>query len=111
MNKTVAHSRSVSALLVGLTEEQATLCRDALVPFHSVDVMDALEASDRIPVDMPSIVIVPPDFSQIEVESIRDSAVACGAEVLTLPVDATQAELSRTFRETMTRVEKRRESK
>lgn len=111
MNKTVAQERGVTALLVGLTDEQALLCRDALVPLHAEEVMDALEASDRIPVARPYVVIVPPDFSEIEIESMRDSALACGADVVKLPAVATRAELARSFRDVLMRVEKRRDAK
>ena len=108
MNKTVQQSRSVAALLVGLDEDQATLCKDALVPLHAAECLDAFEASDRIPVDLPFLVIVPPDFSDIEIESLRDSAVAVGAEVFKLPPKITTRELARTLRDTLRTAEQRR---
>ena len=108
MDETIQQSRSICALLVGLDEDQVTLCKDALVPLRAAECLDALAASDRIPVDRPFLVIVPPDFADIEIELLHDSAVAVGAEVFKLPSKITTRELARELRETLRSAEQRR---
>lgn len=75
-----------TALLVGLSDELATACIELLgeAGLRVLRVGHAAAASERIPVVMPQLVVVPTTVGNAELETLRDRCVAVGAAVAEL---------------------------
>ena len=78
-----------TAILVGLAEGLAEVCTETLADggLKVLRVGHVAAASERIPVVMPQLVVIPTTLRPDEAETLNDRCVAVGAEVLKLAPD------------------------
>jgi hypothetical protein len=75
-----------SAVIVGLSDEQALLCHEVLgqARLRVHRFMVAAEAADGIPKLLPRLVVLPATLPQADLEMLDDRAIAVGAALLLL---------------------------
>ena len=78
-----------TAILVGLPEELAETCTEALdeAGVRILRVSHVAAAAERIPVTMPQLIVVTTLMAPAELETLIDRSVAVGAEVLKIDPD------------------------
>lgn len=88
-NETIQRVATPTAILVGLPEPLSSLCIEALgeLGLRVLRVGHAAAASERIPVVMPQLVLVPTTIRPAELDSLNDRCVAVGADLLQLAPD------------------------
>lgn len=98
--ETIQRVATPTAILVGIPEDLAMLCTDALSDggLRVLRVGHVAAASERIPVVMPQLVLVSTAFRPEELEMIHDRCVAVGAEVISVAPDGDRAALMQTLR-------------
>jgi hypothetical protein len=76
-----------TAMLIGLSDAQGDQCVTALktTAIRVIRVAHPAAAGERIPVTMPSVVVVSEALQATERDMIFDRSVAVGAEVVKLP--------------------------
>lgn len=82
--ETIQRVATPTAILVGLPEPLVSLCTEALGD-HGLRVLrvgHVAAASERIPVVMPQLVLVPTTMRVEEIEMLQDRCVAVGADLL-----------------------------
>jgi len=88
--ETMQRVATPTAILVAVAEPLATACADALAG-KGLKVLRAghvAAASERIPVTMPQLVVIPSTMHRDDRETLADRAIAVGAELLELAPDA-----------------------
>lgn len=87
--QTIQRLATPTAILVGLSEELANVCTEALADggLRVLKVGHVAAACERIPVVMPQLVVVPTTLHAADAEMLADRCVAVGAEVLRLAPD------------------------
>jgi hypothetical protein len=97
---TIQRVATPTAILVGLPEELAGVCTDALGEggLRVLRVGHVAAASERIPVVMPQLVIVSSAMRADDFETLTDRCVAVGAEVLQLSTETDHAALATRLR-------------
>lgn len=98
--ETIQRFATPTGILVGLPEEIAGVCTDALGEggLRVLRVGHVAAASERIPVVMPQLVVVPTTMRQEELDILEDRCVAVGAEVMRVAPDVDHAALSAALR-------------
>ncbi len=93
--ETIQRVATPTAILVGLPEEVAAFCTEALGDggLRVLRVGHVAAASERIPVVMPQLVLVSSTLRPEELEMLNDRCVAVGADVLPVGADFDHAEL------------------
>lgn len=99
-HQTIQRVPTPTGILVGLSDELARLCTEALGDggLRVLRAGHVAAASERIPVVMPQLVIVSSALRQEELDALNDRCVAVGAEVLRVAPDADRAALVATLR-------------
>jgi hypothetical protein len=82
--ETIQRVATPTGILVGLPDELAGICTEALGDggLRVLRVGHVAAASERIPVVMPQLVLVSATLHQDELDILNDRCVAVGAEVL-----------------------------
>lgn len=98
--ETIQRVATPTAILVGIPEDLAVFCTDALSDggLRVLRVGHVAAASERIPVVMPQLVLVSTTFRPEELEALNDRCVAVGAAVITVTPGGDKAALLRTLR-------------
>jgi hypothetical protein len=93
--ETMQRVATPTGILVGLPEELATICTDALGDggLRVLRAGHVMAASERIPVVMPQLVVVSTTLRQDELDMLNDRCVAVGAQVIRLAPDVDQRAL------------------
>jgi hypothetical protein len=88
-------------MIVGLPDDLASRCADTLVDngLRVLKVGHVAAASERIPVVMPQLVVVPTTLRPDEDETLTDRCVAVGAEILKLAPSTDQQALDLLLKE------------
>ncbi len=88
--ETIQRVATPTGILVGLPDELASLCTEALGDggLRVLRVGHVAAASERIPVVMPQLVVVSTSLRQEELDVLIDRCVAVGAEVIRVAPDA-----------------------
>jgi hypothetical protein len=83
---TIQRKPTPTAILVGLAEDFALVCTEALGAggMRVLRAAHAAAAAERIPVVMPQIVLIPEGMAPGERDLLNDGCVAVGADVLEL---------------------------
>lgn len=99
-HETIQRVATPTGILVGLPENLAADCTDALDEggLRVLRVGHVAAASERIPVVMPQLVVVSSTVRQDELDILNDRCVAVGAEVIRLALDIDRATLSAMMR-------------
>lgn len=99
MNATVPRGGSLSALLVGIDGDLATVCTLVLKAAGLRVERDAqlAAACQRIPVMQPYLVVLPSTLREVGREAIDDRAIAVGAEVVWIDPTADRTTLTVTL--------------
>lgn len=87
-------------MLVGLAEDVASFCNENLADagIRVLRVSHLAAASERIPVVMPQIVVVPAYLGVEESDMLTDRCVAVGAEIIKVDEGPDQKTLKETLR-------------
>jgi hypothetical protein len=87
--ETIQRVATPTGILVGLPDELAAICTEALGEggLRVLRVGHVAAASERIPVVMPQLVIVSAAIHKAELEILNDRCVAVGAEVIQVTPD------------------------
>lgn len=98
--ETIQRVATPTGILVGLPDELAGLCTEALGDggLRVLRVGHVAAASERIPVVMPQLVVVSAMLRQEELEMLHDRCVAVGAEVIRIAPDSDRNALLTTLR-------------
>lgn len=88
--ETIQRVATPTGILVGLPDDLAMLCTEALGDggLRVLRVGHVAAASERIPVVMPQLVVVSTTLRQEELDMLHDRCVAVGAEVIRVAPDA-----------------------
>ena len=88
-HETMQRVATPTAILVGLAEALATKCMDilSLKGLRVLRVHHVAAACERIPVQMPQLIVVPSTMTAEDVEKLEDRAVAVGADVMKIAPD------------------------
>jgi hypothetical protein len=102
---TIQRLPTPSAILVGLPEPLATNCHDLLVDggLKVAKVGHATAACERIPVEMPQLVMAPSTLAAKDLELLEDSCVAVGAELMKIVTTAVFTSLLPTVKDAANR--------
>ncbi|HVJ92025.1 MAG TPA: hypothetical protein VM580_19625 [Labilithrix sp.] len=97
--ETIQRVATPTGIIVGLSDELASLCTDALGEggLRVLRAGHVAAASERIPVIMPQLVIVSTTLRQEELEILVDRCVAVGAEVIRIAPDVDRKALMSTM--------------
>lgn len=87
--ETIQRVATPTSILVGLSDDLAELCTEALGDggLRVLRAAHVVAASERIPVVMPQLVIVSADVRQEELDLLNDRCVAVGAELVRIAAD------------------------
>lgn len=98
--ETIQRFATPTGILVGLPDELAAVCTDALGEggLRVLRVGHVAAASERIPVVMPQLVLISATIRQDELEILNDRCVAVGAEVIRLATDIDRTALANMLR-------------
>jgi hypothetical protein len=98
--ETIQRVATPTAILVGLPEDLARVCTDALGEggLRVLRVGHVAAASERIPIVMPQLVLVPATMRADELDTLNDRCVAVGAQVLQLSPEMAPGALSAMLR-------------
>jgi len=93
--ETIQRVATPTGILVGLSDELAAVCTEALGDggLRVLRAGHVAAASERIPVVMPQLVIVSSTLRQEELDILNDRCVAVGAEVMRVAPDTDRAAL------------------
>lgn len=94
--ETIQRVATPTAILVGLPDSVAYLAIEALgeLGLRVLRVGHVAAASERIPVVMPQLVLVPTTLRPEELEALGDRCVAVGADVVQLAPDTAEGEIT-----------------
>lgn len=98
--ETIQRFATPTGILVGLPDELAAICTDALGDggLRVLRVGHVAAASERIPVIMPQLVVISATIRQDELDMLNDRCVAVGAEVIRVANDVDRAALATTLK-------------
>jgi hypothetical protein len=98
--ETVQRFATPTGILVGLPDDLANICTEALGDggLRVLRVGHVAAASERIPVVMPQLVVVSATVKEVELEVLHDRCVAVGAEVIRVPNDVDHTVLEATLK-------------
>lgn len=82
--ETIQRVANPTAILIGIGDDLAATCVEALSEggLRVLRVSHVAAASERIPVVMPQLVVIPVSTRAEDVETLTDRCVAVGAEIL-----------------------------
>jgi hypothetical protein len=98
--QTIQRVAAPTAMLVGLAEDVANLCDESLADngIRVLRVSHLAAASERIPVVMPQLVIVPAELGIEDSDTLNDRCVAVGADILRVDERPDRRALQETLR-------------
>jgi hypothetical protein len=109
MMKTMEGMALPRCLLVGLRDEEVSICAAALTPIKLVKVDGVKEACARMSTVLPLMVVASAKFDGTLLDELRDVAETCAAEVFVLDDPAPDDAIERLF-DTLRRADRRRSS-
>ncbi|MBX3262850.1 MAG: hypothetical protein KF782_24435 [Labilithrix sp.] len=83
-SRTIDGASILRAMSVGLTPEQESACRRALVPVEVVRAADVRSACATMSMVLPLVVIVDEAISEADRAELAELTTACGAEIVAL---------------------------
>jgi hypothetical protein len=95
-------------MAVGLSDEQATACQQALFPVEVVRTNDVKEAQARVASVLPLVVIVDSTMSEDHVKSLEEYVSACGAQIVAIKGTPERAALQTDLLDAIFEAEQRR---
>lgn len=95
-------------MTVGLSEEQAKACAQALFPVEVVRATDIDEAQKRVASVLPLVVIVDSAMSEAHVRSLEEYVSACGAQIVAIKGTPERAALQTDLLDAIFTAEQRR---
>ena len=98
---TIQRIATPTAILVGLSEDLATVCTETLSDggLKVLRVGHVAAACERIPVVMPQIVVTTATLNAHDSDTLTDRCVAVGAEVITVGPDQDRAVLTKRLKD------------
>src|SRR5689334_4889065 len=82
-SRTIDGASLLRCMAVGLSPEQETACRRAIVPVEVVPEKDVRSACASMSTVLPLIIVVDEALSEPDRASLAEMATACGAEIVT----------------------------
>jgi len=94
--ETIQRVATPTAILVGLSEALAQTCTEALGEggMRVLRAGHVAAASERIPVVMPQLVLVPTTMRPDEFEQLQDRCVAVGADLVHISPDVPHGQIA-----------------
>jgi hypothetical protein len=82
--RTIDGISTLRCMTVGLSPEQESACRRAIVPVEVVARKDVTEACASMSLLLPLVVIVDEGLSDADRRTLSEMTTACGAEIVTI---------------------------
>jgi hypothetical protein len=82
--RTIDGISTLRCMIVGLTPEQETACRRAIVPVEVVARKDVAEACASMSLLLPLVVIIDESLPDADRQTLSEMTTACGAEIVTI---------------------------
>ncbi|MBX3230954.1 MAG: hypothetical protein KIT84_36455 [Labilithrix sp.] len=107
-SRTMDGAAVLRCLSVGLSADQLTAVRRAIVPVEVVPFATAAEACTAMSTVLPLVVVVDDATTEADRTALSDVAIACGAELFDVEPAPEGKEFSLRLLDALTRAERRR---